>query len=106
MTLGQSSYRWILYGDDDTYFNVDAALRMVNGLDHRTPYLLSDNIWFPAQNGGFSHSDGALFLLLVRRHVLDWPRRHALRIPRANGGRNLHPVDEERFCWRVSKRLC
>ena len=51
MTLGQDSYRWILYGDDDTYFNVDAALRMVNGLDHRTPYLLSDNIWFPAQNG-------------------------------------------------------
>ena len=50
-TLGSDSFSWILYGDDDTFFNVDAALRLVNALDHTRPYLLTDNVWFPAADG-------------------------------------------------------
>lgn len=55
-TLGSDSFSWILYGDDDTFFNVDAALRMVNALNHTQPYLLTDNVWFPAADGARSGS--------------------------------------------------
>ena len=51
MTLGADSFSWILYGDDDTFFNVEAVLRMVNALNHTQPYLLTDNVWFPAADG-------------------------------------------------------
>ena len=51
ITIGSDSYSWILYGDDDTFFNIEATLRMVNRLNDSMPYLLSDNIWFPEQGG-------------------------------------------------------
>lgn len=41
------SYKWILYGDDDTVFNVDNVLRLVSGLNASQPYLLTDCLWFP-----------------------------------------------------------
>ena len=46
-TAGIDSYKWILFGDDDTVFFVDNALRMLETLDHTMPYILSDHIWFP-----------------------------------------------------------
>lgn len=46
-TAGIDSYKWILFGDDDTVFFVDNALRLLDTLDHNMPYILSDHIWFP-----------------------------------------------------------
>lgn len=46
-TVGNDGYKWILYGDDDTVFNIDNVLRLVNQLDHNNPYLLTDCLWFP-----------------------------------------------------------
>ena len=65
VTLGSDSYSWILYGDDDTFFNVEAALRMVNGLNDTQPYLLTDNVWFPAKDGARSLRE--LVALRMRR---------------------------------------
>ncbi len=59
-TAGIDSYKWILFGDDDTVFYVDNALRMLETLDHTMPYILSDHIWFPTDLKGMSH-----LLLLV-----------------------------------------
>lgn len=47
MTVGMHQYKWILYGDDDTVFNIDNVLRLVNGLNASNPYLLTDCLWFP-----------------------------------------------------------
>ena len=44
---GSQSYKWILYGDDDTFFAVDNVLKLVDGLDHNMPYLLTDSLWWP-----------------------------------------------------------
>ena len=60
-TAGIDSYKWILFGDDDTVFYVDNALRMLETLDHTMPYILSDHIWFPTDLKGRSH----LLLLCV-----------------------------------------
>lgn len=46
-TAGIDSYKWMLFGDDDTVFYVDNALRLLETLDHNMPYILSDHIWFP-----------------------------------------------------------
>ena len=46
-TAGIDSYKWMLFGDDDTVFYVDNILRMLETLDHTMPYILSDHIWFP-----------------------------------------------------------
>ena len=46
-TAGIDSYKWMLFGDDDTVFYVDNILRMLVTLDHTMPYILSDHIWFP-----------------------------------------------------------
>ncbi|KAK9799721.1 hypothetical protein WJX73_004054 [Symbiochloris irregularis] len=50
-TVGLDNYTWILYGDDDTIWFPDNVLRLVNGLDHDTPYFLTDHIWFPEWKG-------------------------------------------------------
>ena len=63
-TAGIDSYKWILFGDDDTVFYVDNALRMLETLDHTMPYILSDHIWFPTDLKGRSH------LLLLCVYVL------------------------------------
>lgn len=48
----EESYKWILYGDDDTVFFVDNVLSMLSMLDHRQPYLLSDCLWWPQGGRG------------------------------------------------------
>lgn len=43
---GADSYKWMLYGDDDTVFYVDNVVRMLAPLDHTMPYFITDHIWF------------------------------------------------------------
>ena len=49
--MGLDSFKWILYGDDDTVFFVDGALDMLQDLDYNMPYLLSDDVWFVEDDG-------------------------------------------------------
>ena len=49
--MGLDSFKWILYGDDDTVFFIDGALKMLENLDHNMPYLLSDDVWFVEDDG-------------------------------------------------------
>ena len=51
-TIGLDSYSYILYGDDDTVWFPENVLRLVNGLDHTMPFVLSDHMWFPEWKGG------------------------------------------------------
>ncbi len=35
------SYKWLLYGDDDTFFFLDAAMQVLQHLDPEMPYFLT-----------------------------------------------------------------
>jgi hypothetical protein len=43
-----NSYKWLLYGDDDTLFFPDAVLDLLEPFDHDLPYAITDNVWFEA----------------------------------------------------------
>ncbi len=87
-TAGIDSYKWILFGDDDTVFYVDNALRMLETLDHTMPYILSDHIWFPTDLKGMSHLllllclcvvlNADCFLLELVDHCMQYILAHAL----------------------------
>ena len=51
-TAAPASYKWILYGDDDTFWFIDNALVYLSQLDPDMPYLLSDNIWLKERTSG------------------------------------------------------
>lgn len=48
----EGSYKWLLYGDDDTVFFLDNIIAMLSTLDHNQPYLLSDCLWWPEGGHG------------------------------------------------------
>ncbi len=35
------TFKWLMYGDDDTFFFLDAVLEVVKGLDPNMPYFLT-----------------------------------------------------------------
>lgn len=49
--MGLESFKWVLYGDDDTVFFIDGALDALENLDYNMPYLLSDDVWFVEDDG-------------------------------------------------------
>ena len=51
-TAAPGSYKWILYGDDDTFWFIDNVLAYLDQLDPDMPYLLSDNIWLKERTSG------------------------------------------------------
>ena len=51
-TAAPDSYKWILYGDDDTFWFIDNVLTYLDQLDPDMPYLLSDNIWMKERTSG------------------------------------------------------
>ena len=51
-TLPVDSWKWMLYGDDDTVFFMDNVLKLLNELDHNVPYFISDCIWWPMNGNG------------------------------------------------------
>ena len=44
----------MLYGDDDTVFFLDNVVALLDTLDWRLPYLLSDSLWWPEGGSGVS----------------------------------------------------
>ncbi|KAG2501562.1 hypothetical protein HYH03_000069 [Edaphochlamys debaryana] len=40
------SYKWMMYGDDDTLFYINAVKRMLSEYDHNLPLAFSDNLWY------------------------------------------------------------
>ncbi len=51
VSIGVDNYKWLLYGDDDTFFFVDHVLALTQTLDHNMPYVITDNLWWPEQRG-------------------------------------------------------
>ncbi|KAK9916685.1 hypothetical protein WJX75_005772 [Coccomyxa subellipsoidea] len=45
MEFGES-YKWLLYGDDDTVFFPEAARQLLARFDPDLPYAITDNMWF------------------------------------------------------------
>ena len=37
----KGDYKWILYGDDDTFFFVDGVLELLQDFDHSLPYFIT-----------------------------------------------------------------
>lgn len=75
-SLGADSYKWMLYGDDDTVFNLDNVLRLLEPLDHTMPYYITDHIWFlrsltEGENrlGCKAGSSCACILSLISQHM-------------------------------------
>ena len=50
-TVGSQNYKWLIFGDDDTVFLIDNVLKLVNEMDHKVPYFMTDHIWFPEREG-------------------------------------------------------
>ncbi|GIL52680.1 hypothetical protein Vafri_8499 [Volvox africanus] len=44
------TYKWMLYGDDDTLFYMPAVKRLLAHLDPELPIAISDNLWFRARH--------------------------------------------------------
>lgn len=63
-TAAPGSYKWILYGDDDTFWFIDNVLAYLDQLDPDMPYLLSDNIWMKERTSGVGNSDAQLCRLI------------------------------------------
>lgn len=51
ITMGVDSYKWMLFGDDDTVFLMDNVLNLIPHLDPTIPYLLTDHLWYPQISG-------------------------------------------------------
>ena len=49
---GVDSYKWMLYGDDDTVFVLDNVIKVLSSLDYTQPYFLSDALWWPDNGNG------------------------------------------------------
>eukprot|EP00898_Chlorokybus_atmophyticus_P003060 jgi/Chlat1/3755/Chrsp259S03898 len=47
LTFVAGGYKWLLFGDDDTFFVLHNAARLVAGLDSDVPYIITDalNYW-------------------------------------------------------------
>ena len=45
----------MFYGDDDTVFMAEAALKLASEFDHMLPYLITDNFWWSEQFGLATH---------------------------------------------------
>ncbi|KAG2434055.1 hypothetical protein HXX76_007783 [Chlamydomonas incerta] len=44
------TYKWLLYGDDDTIFYMPAVKQMLAHLDPELPYAISDNLWYRSRH--------------------------------------------------------
>ncbi|KAK9807886.1 hypothetical protein WJX72_012243 [[Myrmecia] bisecta] len=80
------TYKWLLYGDDDTIWFMDAVMNMVEDLDPHVPYFLTDHMWWSSGSGNEeamnAHSGAPRCRLCGYQHpaILDDP---ALNLPEA-----------------------
>ncbi len=49
------TFKWLLYGDDDTVFFTEAALGLASTMDSELPYVITDNIWWSPLFGDAYH---------------------------------------------------
>ena len=47
MTIGPDNFKWMLFGDDDTVFIIDNVLNLLQHLDPKVPYFMTDHLWYP-----------------------------------------------------------
>lgn len=63
MTLGlaadvlneKGGFDWVVFGDDDTYFNLDVIADMIERFDQNMPHLLTDNIFYRYETNSSVH---------------------------------------------------
>ena len=64
------TFKWLLYGDDDTVFFTEAALNLASKMDPGLPYVITDNIWWSALFGDAYHPHLQVGSKSVGLHVL------------------------------------
>lgn len=43
---GVDDYKWMLYGDDDTLWNMDRVVEIIKDMDPELPHMITDHYWF------------------------------------------------------------
>ncbi|KAK9848859.1 hypothetical protein WJX84_012447 [Apatococcus fuscideae] len=51
----QDTYKWLLYGDDDTVWFLEGVMSMLEDLDPDMPYFITDHMWWSNTPGRASH---------------------------------------------------
>ncbi|MEW5312756.1 MAG: hypothetical protein WDW38_004365 [Sanguina aurantia] len=46
----QGTYKWLLYGDDDTIFYMDGVRKLLSRFDPSLPLAITDNLWYTAKH--------------------------------------------------------
>lgn len=49
------SYKWLLYGDDDTVWFMESVMRLLQDFDPDLPYFITDHMWWASTPGRASH---------------------------------------------------
>eukprot|EP00891_Asterochloris_glomerata_P009889 jgi/Astpho2/9889/fgenesh1_pg.00152_%23_12_t len=49
------SYKWLLYGDDDTVWFMDSVQKVLEDLDPELPYFITDHMWWASSPGRATH---------------------------------------------------
>ncbi|KDD73225.1 hypothetical protein H632_c2408p1, partial [Helicosporidium sp. ATCC 50920] len=50
--VGESNYRWMLFGDDDTLWHMDSVASIISRLDPDLPWMITDHAWFWGEEQG------------------------------------------------------
>ena len=51
MVKTSHTYKWMLYGDDDTVYFMPNVMKLLERLDHTVPMALTDNLWCGGAEG-------------------------------------------------------
>lgn len=49
------SYKWLLYGDDDTVWFMESVIKLLEDFDSDLPYFITDHMWWASSPGRASH---------------------------------------------------
>ncbi|KAL3131943.1 hypothetical protein ABBQ38_007639 [Trebouxia sp. C0009 RCD-2024] len=49
------TYKWLLYGDDDTVWFMESVMKLLQDFDPDLPYFITDHMWWASSPGRASH---------------------------------------------------
>ncbi|KAL3156131.1 hypothetical protein ABBQ32_012426 [Trebouxia sp. C0010 RCD-2024] len=94
-------YKWILYGDDDTFFFVDGVLELLQDFDPSLPYFITDHYWWgDEKNESMNYHPHERAPRCLPCH---WNQEDEERSLRADGYRPFQPYIG---CPCTAERIC
>ncbi|DBA83020.1 TPA: hypothetical protein ACH3X1_006796 [Trebouxia sp. C0004] len=97
----EGDYKWILYGDDDTFFFVDGVLELLQDFDPSLPYFITDHYWWGDElNESMNYHPHERAPRCLPCH---WTQEDEERSLRADGYRPFQPYIG---CPCTAERIC